>query len=756
VLIVHGEGQILNLLSGIMSNKLLKMKLFKTIKKIVSPSILLLYLFELHNVVAQGQVNMTDYLSQKFRRYCELVPREEVFASCDREEYISGEELWFSIWLVDRQTSHASLNSRIVYLELLNPENKPVVQKRIRIDRGCGHGQIELPDTLTTGMYTIRAYTNWMKNFLPFNCFMKDIKIFNAFRSRSFRNKVYEEEDLKSGYDKNKGIGMNNKWLTLKVNNLKPDTLEIFVDADEKYLTNSDNLFYMLIQTHGIINFAVSQRFNSENSKISISKKILIPGINQVILFDSKGQPVCERYLYTPDMSKKNISVRSEDGFNKRSKVSLELFTPDSASAELSSTNFSISVTPVPYESRGMKLNEYMIFGSEFGLFPGKIIKDKRMDEVPQKLIDSLLSNIKSNWIDWKSILKDSLPEFKFQFENENHYLTGTLNTSDNQHAWPGEFLLLSIPRKVPLFEYSTTNFEGKFSFNINLNEGVQDLLIQSDNVSKNYRIYFESSFSDEYLPSGITVDSISKPLIQYISNLSRNYQVSKIYGYSSTEPQFMSGLLSQLTLKRFYGKPDAEIIMKDWVNLSSMEEVFFEIVPHIKLKKKGSSYEILLIDPLGKILYDTPPVTMIDGVIIKDPAIIVNINPGNVEKIDVVKEQYMVGDYLFNGIVNIITKSGDLSNISVPDYLVRMQYKVFDTTAVFISPEYSAPEMKSRHEPDFRNTLYWNPSLKSGLDGKAKIEFWTSDIKTDYEINVIGVSPEGKTLSFNKIIKIR
>jgi len=41
-----------------------------------------------------------------------------------------------------------------------------------------------IPDTISTGEYTLRAYTNWMKNFLPENCFIKELKIFNALITR--------------------------------------------------------------------------------------------------------------------------------------------------------------------------------------------------------------------------------------------------------------------------------------------------------------------------------------------------------------------------------------------------------------------------------------------------------------------------------------------------------------------------------------------------------------------------------------------
>jgi hypothetical protein len=732
------------------------MKLLQTIKKIVPAALILLYFLDVQNVLGQIQVSMTDYLSQRFDRYCELVPREEIFISSDREEYIAGEELWFNIWLVDRQSSSLSSNSKITYLELLNYENKPVAQKRIIIVNGSGQGQIELPDTLSTGTYTIRAYTNWMKNFLPYNCFMKDIKIYNAFRTSFFNNKEYVEDHLKSGNTNDLGVLETNPTLTFIVNNLKPDTLEILVNAVEKYLSDNNNLFYLVIQTHGKTNQVSSEKITDEHTKISIPKNLLIPGINQITLFDFKGQPVCERYIYTPDKRKHLLSIHVEDSCITRSKVSLELNIEDSMSAGLSSTNLSISVAPVTNRNGGMEVNEYMIFGSEFGLLPERIIKGKKIDELPRELIDSLLLNIKSNWIDWGSILSDKQSEFKFKVEKEDHYLSGILFTSNHQLAHPGEFLLLSTPGKVPVFQYARTKNEAKFSFNIHVGNGVKDLIIQPDDISKNYEIYLESSFSDKYLASEIMVDSIRKPLPSYISKMGVNYQVGKIYESSFVGSSFLIPSLSQLNSRRFYGKPDVEIIMKDWVKLPSMEEVFFEIVPQIKLKKRGSVYEMLMVDPFGKILYDTSPVIMIDGVIIKDPAVIANLDPDNVEKIDVVKKQYMVGDYLFNGIVNLITKSGDFSNVTLPQYAIKLQYQIIDSVLNFVSPYYVSEEMKNNHEPDFRNTLYWNPSVKPGNDGKAKIEFWTSDIKSDYEINVQGITPGGTPLCIRKIIKVR
>jgi hypothetical protein len=731
------------------------MKLFQIIR-IFCTAFIILYFLEVKNVNGQSQADMTDYLRQRFIRYCEMVPREEIFVSTDREEYIAGEEIWFNIWLVNRQISIPSSESKIVYLELLNPENRAVAQKRIRIDNGSGHGQIELPDTLSAGTYTIRAYTNWMKNFLPHNCFTRDISIYNAFRYRSFKKIVYLEEEIKSINGKDSGIVKARPLITLKVNNLKPDTLEIFVNTDDKYISDNNNISYLFIQTHGVINYVGSERMTNRTSIICIPKKLISAGINQITFFDSRGKPVCERYIFTPDTLKVAVSINSPDSFSPRNKVSLELNFGDSISSDLNTTDFSISVAPVTGESGKMDLNDYMIFGSEFGLMSEKIPYGQKINELPPGFIDSILLNIKSNWIDWNSVLSDSLPGFKFRVEKEDHYISGLLLTGENQLAYPGEFVLLSTPGKIPLFKYATTSYEAKFSFNIKIADGIQDILIQPDDISKKYKIYLESSFSDQYLPTKIRVDSVAKPVPSYISKMGLNYQVGRIYGFSSSGTPSLTSVFSPSDYKRFYGKPDAEILLKDWVKLPLMDEVFFEIVPHAKLKKKGSVYEMSIVDPLGKTLYDAPPVMMIDGVIIKDPGIIASLNPEYVEKIDVIKEQYMVGDYLFNGIVNIISKSGDFGNIPVHENSIRMQYSVIDKDLMWVSPDYLSPEAQNSREPDFRNTLYWNPSIKPGKDGKAGIEFWTSDIKADYEIKLQGITSGGKTVSFRKVIKVK
>jgi hypothetical protein len=725
------------------------------IKKLRPAVFILIHFLFLHGIYGQIPANMTDYLRQKFLNYTSSVPREEIYIHSDRYEYISGEDLWFNIYLIDRQSFKASSGSKIAYFELLNPENRPIVQKRIILEEGFGPGQIVLPDTLSTGIYTIRAYTNWMKNFMPVNCFTKDIHVFNAFSSRSFKEKINSGKKISEHTGPDNYPAASNAGLTLKVDNLKSDVVEIDVVTDEKYRSENRNQFYLFIQTHGNINYVSSEGTTDGYAKIFINKNQLSAGINQITVFNAKGQPVGERFIYTSEKENPVVTIQSTDSSGLRDKISLDFAFPGTIPNKLNSTNLSISVVSETNNLSFPDINDYMIFGTEFGLLQRNPFKGVKVNKITPEIIDSLLQTVNSNWLDWNTILSGEPHVYKYKIEAEDHYVSGKLLTGDQKKQDSGKYILLSYPGKIADFQYAKTDREGNFSFKIKIDDKVNDLIIQPDEVTKNQSVIIESSFSDKYLKSERLVDSISKPTPGYISTWSVNQQVRKIYGTSSIgEP--IRPVISQPKTKRFYGKPDQELNMKDYITLPVMQEVFFELIVGVFLKNKKSGYEITVSDPEYNKVYETPPDLFIDGVAVKDPAVIAGLDPEIVEKIDVIRERYFVGDYLFYGIVNIITKAGDFSNATLPDYAIRLSYRVIDPVNSFISPDYSSTALKKSRIPDFRNTLYWNPSVKPDEDGKVRVEFWSSDNKADYKINIQGITLDGKLFSFQKIIKVK
>jgi len=109
--------------------------------------------------------------------------KEELFVRTDRDVYVTGEEVWFKVYKLDGLTNAPSGLSKVVYLELLDKNNFPLKQLKIKTDNISGSSSFIIPDNINSGNYMIRAYTNWMKNFTSDLFFYKAISIINPFET---------------------------------------------------------------------------------------------------------------------------------------------------------------------------------------------------------------------------------------------------------------------------------------------------------------------------------------------------------------------------------------------------------------------------------------------------------------------------------------------------------------------------------------------------------------------------------------------
>lgn len=125
---------------------------------------------------------LKEQLPSKFREYQQHNLQEKVYLHTDRDFYLAGEIIWFSIYCVDVFYHRPLSLSRLTYVELLNKDNKPVLQAKIEMNSGFGNGSFLLPAYLNSSRYRIRAYTAAMRNLEPDYFFEKDITVVNTQR----------------------------------------------------------------------------------------------------------------------------------------------------------------------------------------------------------------------------------------------------------------------------------------------------------------------------------------------------------------------------------------------------------------------------------------------------------------------------------------------------------------------------------------------------------------------------------------------
>jgi hypothetical protein len=109
--------------------------------------------------------------------FAQNLPIEQLYLQTDRETYVTGEPILFKLNIRDAATHRPSTVSKIGYIVLRNTHSKAIRQLRIRIDNGEANGNITLPDTLSSGLYQIVAFTNLLRNYGEKFYFQKQLTI---------------------------------------------------------------------------------------------------------------------------------------------------------------------------------------------------------------------------------------------------------------------------------------------------------------------------------------------------------------------------------------------------------------------------------------------------------------------------------------------------------------------------------------------------------------------------------------------------
>jgi hypothetical protein len=205
-----------------------------------------------------------------------------------------------------------------------------------------------------------------------------------------------------------------------------------------------------------------------------------------------------------------------------------------------------------------------------------------------------------------------------------------------------------------------------------------------------------------------------------------------------------------------FYGKPENTVKMSDYIELTSLREVVKEIIPNVYTLKQNGKYDFKLINKFRGQPFENKPLVLVDGVPIYDFEKVLNINSKEIERADIINTRYFYSENIFDGILSFITKKGNLSAMEFDNSIFRQVYEACQVPGNFYSPSYNIDSLKNNRIPDYRNTLYWAPDLKTKKDGKTEIEFFTSDEHSEYSIVVEGISSDGRTGSSSVSLNVK
>ncbi|CAN5828211.1 hypothetical protein BH10BAC2_BH10BAC2_21340 [soil metagenome] len=763
-----------------------------------------------YKALAQNNLNA---LSTAFNHYHESSIKEKIFVHTDKNFYLTGEIIWLKVYNTDAGF-HKPLNiSKVAYVEILDTANKPVLQAKIALDNSEGKGSLYVPQTLVSGNYKLRAYTNWMKNFDAAYFFEKNITLVNLQKNSTVVVKDSTEKfdirffpeggDLVNGLQskvafkavtKNgksfdfKGYiidgsdtlfqfepthsGMGNFSFTPSYNHIykafiqpvegKAFTIELPLVYEKGYVmqvtesgtdklnivveTNTANAseVYLLAHTGESVKVANSSTLQNGKAVFSFSKSMLAEGVSHFTIFNMQKKPVCERLYFKKPSQILALSVNADHPvYNSRTKVNMDISYAD---AFLANDAASLSMSVYRLDSLQTiddnTIETYLLLSSDLH----GSIEDPRYyftanDKEANAAADNLM--LTNGWrrFKWNDVLSNQQPVFEFIPEYNGHIITGKVINTKTGEPQSNIETFLSVPGSLTAFNPSISDAKGLVKFEMKKFFGGSSIVAQPntmiDSLSRvEINDPFSKNFSDKIVPA--FQKPISNP--NTLLDQSISMQVQNIYAANKLK-QFN---FPDIDTSVFYVNPDFKYNLDDYTRFTSLEEVLREYVALVNVtRRNGRVFFPLVNQPANQFFY-ADPLVLLDGVPVFNFNKFLEFDPLKLKSLEVVTRRYLLGNSIFEGILNWKTYKADLANYEFNPNVLVLDYEGLQMAREFYAPVYDNEASRSSHLPDFRNVLQWSPDIKVKNKEKKSLSFYTSDLPGKYAVVIQGITSNG------------
>lgn len=779
--------------------------------------------------------DLADTIVNQFNKYASTYPQEKAYLHLDKPYYTAGETIWLKAYLIEAATNILDTASIPLNVELIDNQLGMVIDKKIlKLEGGMAAGDFELADSLHSGYYSLRAYTNWMRNFDTELMFRKDFKVhkigeeiiptkFDAqdvdFRFFPEGGQIVEGMDNKMAFKATDKVGngvdvsgiilsgkgdtvmvFQSEHLGMGVFNFKAvpgetysakikyrnvfekevslpaiekegfvmgieavadkNLMRLYVGHNYNKPKGSTNGNIVIVgQSQGKICYLARTPASNKAMFVKIPKDRFPEGIAQFTVFDETGRPRCERLVYVYKEDYVNISITPDKKtYQPKEEVKLEIEAKDMDGQPVAG-NFSVVVSDgkqVLLPAHEENILTYLLLSSDV---KGKIEQPdyyfaQNKPEV-RRHMDILLLTQGWRRFKWEDILKPTLAEPRFMLES-GIGITGEITRQNGKIFEKPVNLtfMMWLEDGNRQFGMGEAAVDGTFSLNnldfnstgkiliqavagkLNRNTKIfinkpQPPLLQRSMVPFNPITFDENDLADYLKRTG---DALA---IERILKDKRNRLLQEVVVKAKKQAEREDRVLYTHASNSLKITPDMQVS-------GNVLDLLRGRVPGVQVM--GSSMDpTVIIRGIGSMNGSSEPTFLLDGMAV-DKSMIISVPVFDVDRIDVLKgaDAAIYGSRGGNGVISVLTKRGSPSNggptqgievVEVNGYAVAKEFYTGNST------EARMEDFDANNRPDYRSTIFWAPSVRTGTNGKATLTFPNSNAETSVDIRVEGMA---------------
>jgi alpha-2-macroglobulin-like protein len=558
----------------------------------------------------------------------------------------------------------------------------------------------------------------------------------------------------------------NNNGMVMQVNQ---DSKKVWLHIS----SNEANSIKIIGQTKNKIYYEEKMSLEKGILSIPIDKSIFPIGITQFTLYTSTNLPVAERLVFLNEDKNLQVTISTDKKqYLPREKVKLTISTMDHTGKPVPA-NFSLAIVDDKLwsfaDDKQNHILSWLLLNSELkGTIEEPPFYFKTDEPKALPALDLVMLTHGYRYFDFIEYVQQ---EQKLKFTpDQTNILNGVVLNAKKvpvaaklflaEYANNGKVLPLHTNAKGEFFIKDLQAYKNYFLIAqpIHKKEKTSIQILQNGigNNPINEITFASLNYDDDKIPAirtlALAKQERSKEVlvfnqkqfgnIDFLGKGNKSLSEVVVTGYSTTKRKDMTG--------------SCVVVKAEQINQVQRLDIALQgKIPGLQIQSfanAGGEVNIMLRG-VRSLTGNNKPLLVVNGIPTENLGIINQLNPNDIENVTVLKDGAATAIYgclAANGVIIMETKKfrnfKKHFSINKNYFYTSQQFTangtLFSPVKKFYAPKYES--LKTETRTDFRETIYWNPTVQTDKEGKATIEFHNSDASTTFRAITEGIGYNG------------
>ena len=344
--------------------------------------------------------------------------------------------------------------------------------------------------------------------------------------------------------------------------------------------------------------------------------------------------------------------------------------------------------------------------------------------------------------------LQKSETEVSQPIAEEGIIIEGIITDLKTSQPFKNAIVYLSIPDSIPGFQYFITNEDGRFAFQIGKYYGKIPVVIQCFAKGKTnlLKITLNDRNNHKIVMPAFESRTFTPEFRKAVEKTTDATTLRKIF--NQQEITIQPAPIIKRDAYPYYGIPTKTIDPHLFIDLPNFNEISKELLPGVKFRNYNRIPTLQVFNSAQQFFFNDQPLLLLDGIPIRNLNVIKDMGTKDIAKVEIVQNERFYDDLIFPGVIAIYTSKADYTRVPESNDLIKLNLEVIQPHAIL-----NFPSEQRLRDPDLRQVLLWNPSLKPVP--KIELDFQTSDIKSSYKLIIHGKTKDGAIFYKEQIFEV-